>query len=291
MKTKIIVFFLLALIYLSTYNEELEVDKKTIEPVAKVINTNNEELEDYVVGVVACEMPALFEEEALKAMSVAARTYAMYKLKSDSDYDLYNSDSDQCYINQEEMKDKWSSNYEKYFDKITDIVSKTKGEYLTYNDEVIIAFYFSITNGYTENVQNVFGEKLSYLESVKSPWDSEYSYKEASTKFELKDFLSKLKIEDSKINNIEIKKNDSNRVDIIKINNKEYKGTEFRKLLNLKSTDISIKCDDSEVIVYTKGYGHGVGMSQYGANGMAKEGYTYDEILKYYYSGVEIMNN
>ncbi len=161
---------------------------------------------------------------------------------------------------------------------------------MTYNGEVIIAFYFSISNGYTENSENVFSQKLGYLKSVDSSCDKDYSYKEETKEYDIKEFMKILSLSTEEIN-IDIEKYDTSRVKNITINGKTYKGTEFRKLLNLKSTDFEIEKSKSMIKIHTKGYGHGVGMSQYGAQCLAKSGYSYKEILKHYYTGIEIVNN
>ena len=306
MKRKIIVFFITFILFLTSYqqpkkeiltnnieninNEVKEVETRKVN-LLKDNNIINIDLEEYIIGVVSCEMPASFNNEALKAMAVAARTYALYKMKGKKTYDLTSTTKDQCYITNDEMKAKWKNNYSKYYSKISDSVYDTNGEYLTYNNDIILAFYFAISNGYTENCENVFSQKLDYLVSVDSAWDSKYSYKEKEVTFKLKDFLSKLGINDNQIKNINIDRFESGRVKTIKINNKSFKGTKFRTLLGLRSADFEIKYDKEKVKIKTKGYGHGVGMSQYGANAMANEGYKYDEILKYYYSGVKIVNN
>lgn len=298
MKNKIIVFFIMFVLMLTSYSH------KNIEPIeqikevkTKIVNVlvnkeiQNLDLEEYVIGVVACEMPASFDEEALKAMAVAARTYALYKMKGNKEYDLTATTKDQCYINVDEMKNKWGKSFDKYYKIVSNAVNDTSGEYMTYKDKVIESFYFSISNGYTENSENVFSQKLDYLVSVDSSWDSKYSYKKSTVKNSVSEFLKKLNIKDKTINNIEIKRYESGRVKTIKINNKSFKGTKFRTLLNLKSTDFEINYDDKEVVINTKGYGHGVGMSQYGANAMAEMGYKYDEILKYYYTGINLVYN
>ena len=310
MKTKFIVFFLMLFILLLTYiNKEIIIEDK----ISTNINTDTEklltsdinkakkvsllyndnqitmDLEEYVIGVVACEMPASFNIEALKALSVASRTYAMYKINRDENYILKTTTADQCYIDEDKMKEKWKDNYEKYLNKIKEAVNQTKNEILTYNNEPIIAFYFSISNGKTENVKNVFSQKLDYLVSVDSSYDKKYNYKEKTITISKNDFYKKLNI--NKIENIEIKKTISGRIDTISINDKTYKGTEFRKMFNLRSTDFNIEIEKENIIITTKGYGHGVGMSEYGANAMANEGYKYDEILYHYYLNTKIMNN
>jgi stage II sporulation protein D len=257
---------------------------------------NNEietlDLETYLIGVLAAEMPASFEKEALKAQAVASRTYAMYKIEhnTNNDYDVLASITNQSYITEDEMKDLWNDDYQKYYEKISEAVNETSNEVMYYNDEIIEAFYFSMSNGQTENSIDVFNEELPYIKSVSSKWDNE----------ELNNFLSTIEIEKStfceklnlrtcdtlKITNIT--KTSSNRISSLTINNQEFKGTKIRELLNLRSTDFSIDIKDNKVTIITKGYGHGVGMSQYGANGMAKDGYSYQQILKYYYNDINI---
>ena len=262
-----------------------DIKKVNIKYKDEVVSLN---LEDYVVGVVAGEMPASFNIEALKAMAVAARTFALYKIKTNKNYKLSTTTKDQCYITEKQMKKKWGNSYDKYYKKIKKAVSETENEYLTYKDKVIISFYFSISNGKTENCENVFSQKLDYLVSVDSKWDEKYSYKKKTVKFKVSDFLNKLNIKSNSIDSIKTKKSKTGRVNYVIINNKKIKGTKFRQLLSLRSTDIDLVVKDNYVYITTRGYGHGVGMSQYGANGMAKEGYKYDEILKYYYKGVKI---
>lgn len=310
MKKKFIVFFIMFVILIYSYKDKVIVsdnvfendivDKDNVKDsknskdntiyVSALVNNKKTDLslEDYIVGVVSCEMPASFDIEALKAMSVAARTYALYK--SERNKTLKTTTDDQCYIDESAMKEKWKNNFDKYYNKINNAVNDTKGEYMTYNDKTIIAFYFSISNGKTENVENVFSQKLDYLVSVDSSWDKRNNSNEKNIKMKVSDFLKKLNINDNKINNIKIDRSNTNRINNIKINNKNYKGTKFRSLLNLKSTDIEIKYDNDYVYIHTVGYGHGVGMSQYGANYMAQDGYKYDDILKHYYKGVKIVN-
>ena len=307
MKRKFIVFFIVFLFLILSYSEKREifvdnkkniVDNLPLQEAEKenTINVNaiigdnivSLNLEEYVKGVVACEVPASFDSEALKAMSVAARTFALYKISKGKS--IKTTVSDQCYIDNDKMKSKWKSNYNKYYTKISNAVNDTKGEYMTYNDKVIIAFYFSISKGKTENVENVFSQKLDYLVSVDSSWDKKSNYNEKKIKIKVIDFLKKLNIKDNKIYDIKIDRSSTNRVNNIKINNSNYKGTKFRSLLGLRSTDFNITYDNDFVYIHTVGYGHGVGMSQYGANYMAYDGYSYDEILKHYYTGIKITN-
>lgn len=307
MKRKIIVFFICLILLLTSYPqkenniieehdnivEEIKEEPKPSKTVSLMYDDNkiDMDLEDYVIGVVSCEVPVSFEEEALKAMSVAARTFALYKIETNKNYVLKTNTSDQCYNSIDDMKKKWKTNYDKNYNKIKNAVESTKGEYMTYKDKVIIAFYFSISNGYTENCENVFSQKLDYLVSVDSSWDKEYKYKESTKTIDIKTFLSKLSISEQTINNIKIDRSTTGRINYITINSKKFKGPKFRQLLGLKSTDIEITNDSKNVYIKTKGYGHGVGMSQLGSNVMAKKGYKYEDILKYYYTGIKIVNN
>ena len=261
----------------------------------KVTIKNNEtteekelELEEYIIGVVAGEMPASFEVEALKAQAIAARSYAMNKVNSSKKtYDLVTDVSNQVYITQDEMKEKWQSEYDYYYNKIKDAVLETKGLVMKYNDEIISAYYFAMSNGSTEDVSLVFGESKDYLQSVDSSWDENVKNFTVETNITKEEFCKKLDIScnDIIINNI--KRSETKRVNEITINNKTFKGTEVRSILNLRSTDFNIEINES-IKITTKGYGHGVGMSQYGANEMAKNGSTYEEILKHYYNNIEI---
>ena len=167
---------------------------------------------------------------------------------------------------------------------------KTLDEYLEYNDKVVDALFFSTSNGYTENSENVFNFECDYLKTVESPWDKEVSsaYKNEKT-IKLTEFYKKINLPYNKNLNIEIlKRSSTNRILLLKINNIEFKGTDLYNKLSLRSTDFEIELMGDEVKITTKGYGHGVGMSQYGALGMAKQGYTYEEILKHYYTNTEI---
>ncbi len=250
----------------------------------------NIDLEDYVIGVVAAEMPASFEIEALKAQAIAARTYAVYKMNnSNQDYDVVTDVSNQSYITVEKMKEKWGNDFSKYYAKVKDAVNETRNKILTYNGEVIEAFYFAMSNGYTEDASLVFSEDKEYLQSVASVYDNANLKNFLVTKsISKQEFCQSLKITCNNINIQNIKRSNSNRVNEITINNQVFKGTEVRKALALRSTDFTINVNNQDIEITTKGYGHGVGMSQYGANGMAKEGKNYEEILTYYYKNVKL---
>ena len=233
-------------------------------------------------------MPASFDEEALKAQAIAARSYAINKINtSTTSYDVLTDITNQVYITIEQMQEKWGNDFNYYYEKIKNAVDATKGLVMTYDGEVISAYYFSMSNGYTEDVAAVFGGEKDYLVSVEYSWDKNVKNFTVLTTISKKEFCTKLNIECNNIVINKIKRSDTNHVETILINNKEFKGTEIRSLLGLRSTDFTIEIDN-DIKITTNGYGHGVGMSQYGANEMAKLGYTYDEILKYYYKNIEI---
>jgi len=249
-------------------------------------------LEEYLVGVIAGEMPIYFEKEALKAQAVASRSYAMKRIEynKDKDYDVVDSVMNQVYLDLDYLKDAWGLNYKENINKIRSVVNETLDEVIYYGDEIIDAMFFSTSNGYTEDVSNIFDFNLPYLKSVDSFWDKDTSSAfKASKSFDLNNFYEKLGISYSEFLNVEIiKRSSTNRVLKLKINNVEFSAKDVYNKLGLKSYDFNIKKSGNKVIINTCGYGHGVGLSQYGALGMAKEGYNYIDILRYYYTGVSI---
>lgn len=245
-------------------------------------------LEEYIVHVVAGEIPVSFNDEALKAGAIVSRSYAIYKIKKNNSYDVTDNTLTQIYLTDEELKEKWKNDYLKNLQKIKDVVYKTKGQVLVYDGNVIEALFFSTSPGYTENSNEVFKEERPYLKSVPSSWDQASPVFREVNYFDKQDFCDKLSIKCSNLN-IEITETTSTgRSKKIKVNNKIFASDDFIKKLNLKSTFLTIEVTSDSVIIETKGYGHGVGMSQYGANELALKGYRYDEILKYYYQGVQI---
>lgn len=248
--------------------------------------------EQYIVGVLAGEMPIYFEKEAFKAQAVAARSYALKKMEynKDSEYDVVDSVLNQVYLDNLYLTDAWGTEYVSNINKLREAVNETSLEYLDYNGEVVDALFFSTSNGYTENSSLVFNVDLPYLQSVSSMWDSSTSSAFRSTKsIPLNDFYSLLGLEYSDTFDFKVlKRSSTNRILSLSINEKVFTGRELYDSLGLKSTDFSLVKDGDNVIINTVGYGHGVGMSQYGAQGMALEGYSYDEILSHYYVGTSI---
>ena len=249
-------------------------------------------LEEYIVGVLAGEMPIYFELEALKAQAVAARSYALKRMEynKNNEYDVVDSIMNQVYLDRDYLKEAWGSSYTSNINKLIRAVNETSGEYLDYDGGIADALFFSTSNGYTENSDVVFSFDVPYLKSVDSKWDeSVSSVFHSSITISVSDFLQKMKISNSdKVVFSDIVKSDTGRVISININGVDFKGMDVYNNLGLKSLDFSLEQVGSNVVINTSGYGHGVGMSQYGALGMAKNGYNYRDILFHYYTGVTI---
>ncbi len=248
------------------------------------------DLEDYVVGVVAGEMPASFNKEALKAQAVAARTYALFKTLNINNYVLSTNVNDQVYLSEVQMKNKWGNDFEHYYKRVREAALETKGQVLTYEGKIISAYYFAISNGYTDEAKVVFKEDKDYLVSVESAWDKSFSSYKSERSILKSNFCSKLGITCGEIRVSNVIRSDSHYVRELVINDKKFTGLEVFNKLGLKSTDFTIEVNGENVIITTYGFGHGVGMSQYGAQGMAGSGYSYEDILKHYYKNTEISN-
>jgi len=288
--------FFIVFIYKLYFLEEIQlnyIESRNIRVKRLATNTiENMPLEEYIVGVLAGEMPIYFEKEAFKAQAVASRSYALKRIgyNKENEYDVVDSVMNQVYLDTDYLKEAWGFNYTENINKLRSAVNETLDEVIYYENEVIDAMFFSTSNGYTEDVGNIFNLDLPYLKSVDSFWDKDTSSAFKSSKsLSLKDFYEKLGITYNDNLNIEVtERSSTNRILKLKINDKELLAKDVYSKLGLKSYDFSIKKFGDKVIINTCGYGHGVGMSQYGALGMAKEGYNYIEILKYYYTGVDI---
>lgn len=246
-----------------------------------VINLN---MTDYLIGVVSSEMPASFNLEALKAQSVLARTYALKAKQTGKK--LTDTVSTQSYIDIDQMKNKWGNSFNTYYNKIKNAVENTNGEYLSYNGNYIEALYHSTNNGKTESSLDVFGNYYPYLISVSSEYDKNASSYLRTINMPLDAISNKLGLSlnnDSVISILSY--TDGGNIKEININGNNFSGKKVRELLGLRSADFDISISDNNANITTRGYGHGVGMSQYGANGMANAGYSYKDILSHYYPG------
>ena len=247
--------------------------------------------EDYIKGVVASEMPTTFELEALKAQAVASRSYATYQMNGNNtkEYDVTNTTTNQVYKTESQLKQIWKDEYPQKINKIKKAVTETENQILTYNNQVVNAMFFSTSTGVTENSEEIFSSKVPYLRSVASKWDEESPSYQDTYKLTLNDFYNKLSLPYNQtltITNIE--KTTTGRTKKLNINGQTINGRQLAQKLSLRSNYFDITQNENDITITTKGFGHGVGMSQYGANGMAKEGYKYDQILKYYYQNTEI---
>lgn len=249
-----------------------------------VINLN---MTDYLIGVVSSEMPASFNLEALKSQSVLARTYALKAKQTGKK--LTDTVNTQSYIDIDQMKNKWGNSFNTYYNKIKNAVENTNGEYLSYNGNYIEALYHSTNNGKTESSLDVFGNYYPYLISVSSEYDKNASSYLRTISMPLDTISNKLGLSlnnDSVINILSY--TDGGNIKEININGNNFSGKKIREQLGLRSADFDISISDNNAKITTRGYGHGVGMSQYGANGMANAGYSYKDILSHYYPGATL---
>ncbi len=261
-------------------------------------------IEEYVKSVVSGEMPASFNEEALKAQAVAARTYIASKRFRPCDIangaDVCDTTHCQVYINKESRLASWESDANEYWDKISKAVDSTKGMVLTYNNELVLyPQFFSTSSGMTENAVDVFSSEVPYLVSIESKGEEIAPKFQSEFPFSISEFISKVNDKYPEVNitsenlesNIEIlSRSEAGGIKEIRIGNSNIKGSNFRLALGLSSTNFEYSINENEIIFKCKGYGHGVGMSQWGANVMAKRGSNYKEILMHYYTGVDIKN-
>ena len=258
-------------------------------------------IDDYLCNVVSAEMPATYEVEALKAQAVVARTYTIYKInnKKHDNADICDDSSCcQAWISKEDRLAKWEeSSRESNWKRIESAVNETKGKIVTYNNQPINAFFHSNSGGKTEVPVNVWGGSgYPYLQVVETAGEDEYSQYSSEVTLTKEELINKLK---EKYSDIEIdfddsesikilEYTDSQRVKTIKFGNHELSGVEARTILGLKSTNFEIIKENEKIKFTVKGYGHGVGMSQTGADTMAKQGSNYSDIIHHFYTDVEI---
>lgn len=277
--------------------------KDDIKYIKLLITSTNEvieiSLDDYLTGVLVGEVPSTYEDEALKAQAVVARTYTLYKLQNSSNS---HENADMCddinhcqaYKTKEYAMQCWDDDVERVkWNKLENAVKSTSGEVITYKNNLINAFFHAHSGGMTEDVKYIWGrEEIPYLKSVKSEEGYLYEDKVVVSK---DDFFNIVKnkyndFDDTVINYSVKKLTPSGRVDEMMIGNKLLAGTEVRTLYGLRSTYFSIKEEEGNIVFITNGYGHGIGMSQEGANYMAQNGSNYEEIIKHYYTDVDIVS-
>ena len=260
------------------------------------------ELREYLIGVVAAEMPAGFETEALKAQSVAARTYALYCMKSARHADADVCDDYRCcqaWSSEDTLREKWGADYDALYERIESAVDATAGQTLRYKGEPILAAFHSSSGGRTESSAEAWGGDLPYLVSVDSPENAATVPNFISTvELSALDFRDTLLHEHGEADFSgdpetwigEVEYTDGGRVDAITLGGVRFTGRELRELFSLRSAAFTVAHEDGRFVFTVTGYGHGVGMSQYGANVMAKQGHSYTEILSHYYPGTVIVS-
>ena len=262
-------------------------------------------LDEYLYGVVSAEMPASYEIEALKAQATVARTYLIYQIQSNSQKHENANICDsytccQAWISKEDRFAKWEeAERESNWQKIVQAVDETSGKIITYEGKLINAFFHSNSGGITESSANIWGGiEYPYLKSVETSGEDAYNQYNSEVSLNREELLNKIKeihpeieIDWNQENAIEIQEyTDSGRVRTIKFGNITIAGTEARTILGLKSTNFEISYNEDKIVFTVKGYGHGVGMSQTGADSLAKKGTTYEDIIKHFYTGVEVTN-
>lgn len=251
------------------------------------------ELEQYLVGVVAGEMPVSFGEEALKAQAVAARSYAMYRISGGSQNIEVHYGAQLCtdprhckaYVTRDELAEKWGEETaDNIFTQVGAAVAATRGEIISYEGEPVLAVFHSSSDGVTESAEAVWGSHVPYLVSVETPEVTEPQVS-VFTRYELADLLAPEGVSFEGTELPVLMYDDAGRVSEVLFGDTTVPGMRVREALGLRSTDFSLVILDGEYIFTARGYGHGVGMSQYGAAAMAAEGKTYREILAHYYPG------
>ena len=261
-------------------------------------------LDEYLCGVVAAEMPASYEKEALKAQAIVARTYTLYKIMNSN---LHGKDVDICddyrccqaWISKVDRLQKWPADKKnEYWNKIVNSVNETKGKIVTYEGKIINAFFHANSGGMTEIPVNVWGgTNYPYLHVVETSGEEGYKQYNSMVELDFEEIVNKFKEKyqnfELDIKNIEeeikiLEYTESGRVKTLKVGNKKLAGTEVRSILNLKSTNFEIGIEKNKIVFRVIGYGHGIGMSQTGADSMAKKGSDCEQIIKHFYVGVEI---
>ena len=276
----------------------------------KLLHTKTGEVEEldldqYLLGVVSSEMPASFEIEALKAQAVVARTYTIYKVTEEKKHENADICDDskccQAWISKEDRFARWNEEErESNWSKIEEAVNSTKGEIVKYEGKPINAFFHSNSGGTTDTATAVWGgANYPYLQAVETSGEDAYTQYSSEVVLSKEEFANKIReyhsefqIDYSLENQIEILSyTEGERVKEIKIGNLNLSGVEIRNIFKLKSAKFEINIDGENIKFNVIGYGHGVGMSQTGADSMARQGKNYEDIIKHFYTGVEITKN
>lgn len=279
-----ILLFLLPLYFVKSKKTEPPLSEKSCELLITV-NGQQIELDNYLIGVLAGEMPVSFHEEALKAQAIAARTYALKQTEYGTK-EIKATTAHQVFQTTEVRQQKWQTAFQKNEDKLAKAVRETTNLVLTYNNQLITAMFHSASQTMTESAENYSGNGIPYLQTVSSP---EAQPKQPTLfSFQQLNNLLKQSFAAKSYKKIELLRNSTGRVDEVRLNGKTWTGREFRELLSLRSTNFDWQWSDKGVTITTYGYGHGVGMSQHGANTMGGSGQTAEQILAHYYPGTTL---
>lgn len=259
------------------------------------------DLEEYIVGVVSAEMPAYYSFEALKAQAVASRTYTLYSMAhggchTNPDADVCtNSKCCQAFSTHERMQNTWKNDYADNYNRVAQAVMGTAGEVLVYDGKLCDALYHACSGGQTEDSEHVYANALPYLRGVSSPYEDPMREDDAAFDTDALVELIAAKYPESGITKDNVrdgiaieKAYESGRVETLRLGKTMITGKQARNLFGLRSTMFTVEWTGKGIVFHVKGYGHGVGLSQNGANGMAKHGSDYREILLHYYTGVSI---
>lgn len=229
-------------------------------------------------------MPAAFPEEALKAQAVAARTYQVRQMQAQgSAAVLY--DVGQAYLSETEQKQKWGESYALYAGKIRNAVRATAGEIMVYDGEPILAAFHAQSGGRTEDAANVWNTAVPYLKSVDSKEDRQAPNNETTAAFSAKALAKCLGVAEDAAVSVK-SRTDAGYVAQVQAGDKTFSGREIRELLGLRSANFTIAKSGDSYLFTVHGYGHGAGMSQYGASFLAEKGMDYHEILRHYYTDI-----
>lgn len=310
----IIIAFIMPLIFTNPFKTEEVVAEEEFEEKydygifnkLKLLHAGTGEIEEldldtYLCGVVASEMPADFEIEALKAQAIVARTYTIYQIKNGGKHENADMcDSSFCcqaWISKKNRMVRWDNEKaENYWNKITKAVNDTKGKIIFYGEEPINALFHSNSGGTTELALNVWGGDFPYFQTIETSGEENYSSYSSEVLISKDELIQKMlekysdfRIDFSKTDSIRIESiNESGRVESIKIGNRIITGVEARTIFGLKSAKFTFEIIEDSVKFSVIGYGHGVGLSQCGSDALAKAGMNYEDIIKHYYKDVEI---
>ena len=242
-------------------------------------------LSDYLCGVLMGEMPGSFPLEALKAQAVAARTYTLQRLEAGG---ALSDDPAECqaFCDPDQAGTKYGEQADAVMEKLRRAVEETDGQVMIYDGTLITATYFSCSGGRTESAQAVWGSSVPYLLSVDGPGEEDADSFESRMELTRSELMERLEIPDTEIR--EITYTEGGGVETMTIGGRSFSGVELRQRLGLRSTNVRIDISGDTVTVDVKGFGHRVGMSQYGAKAMAERGQSYREILAWYYTGAEL---